>query len=124
MCCTARSTPGSVRIDNLRRSEFDRRRNDQPSQLFDQKQGGGGARNRTLVQRSILQGFSGVLEAAARLQPRSGLPVAPAWRDDGFDGDPLTIQAPKNQDGVRTSTLAATPIEVTRRFSSASATCL
>jgi hypothetical protein len=62
---------------------------------------GGGAGNRTRVHRLILQGFSGDLEAAARLQPRSGLPIAPARRDDGFDEDPLTIQGPKNQEHGR-----------------------
>jgi hypothetical protein len=46
----------------------------------------------------ILHGLSGALEAASRLQQRPGLPVAPAWHDDGSDGDPLTTHGPKHQD--------------------------
>jgi hypothetical protein len=73
-------------------------------QVFDFKyESVGGAGNRTRVHRLILQAFSGVLEAAQRLQQRSGLPVATAWRDDGFNGNPLTIQPRKNQEHVARS---------------------
>ena len=70
-------------------------------EAFESGSYGGGAGNRTRVRCLILLGFPGVLEAAERLQQRSGRPVAPAWRDGEFGGNSLTIQGPKNQEHVR-----------------------